>query len=81
MNFDTILVPYDKISNKSLEELIISFIQREGTDYGMSEISIKTKIQNLKTALKKKTIYIVFSAELDSFNLITKEEAKLNQLI
>ena len=42
-------IPLDRLSSDLLNAIIEEFINREGTDYGVSEVSLETKIQQVKS--------------------------------
>ena len=70
------IVPYDQVPNELLQRLLESFISREGTDYGAVERSLPEKVEDLRGQLKRREIVIVFDGESESFNLITRQEAR-----
>lgn len=70
------IVPYDQVPNEPLQRLLESFISREGTDYGAVERSLPEKVEDLRGQLKRREIVIVFDGESESFNLITRQEAR-----
>lgn len=70
------IVPYDQVPNEPLQRLLESFISREGTDYGVVERSLPEKVEDLRGQLKRREIVIVFDGESESFNLITRQEAR-----
>ncbi len=55
------IIPWQDISPKTLENLIREFVLREGTDYGSVEVSLQSKIDQVKTQLEKGEAVIVFS--------------------
>lgn len=69
-------IPMDSISSEALNELIKSFILREGTDYGATEISIDTKFKQIKSQLERKLIKIVFDPESESVTLVPSQSLR-----
>lgn len=69
-----ILVPLGVLSNEALNGLIESFILREGTDYGSTEISLETKHQQVRKQLEKNDVVIVYDPNSESATLLTKRE-------
>ncbi|AIV06910.1 MULTISPECIES: YheU family protein [Vibrio] len=55
------IIPWQDISPETLENLIREFVLREGTDYGSVEVSLQSKIDQVKTQLEKGEAVIVFS--------------------
>jgi uncharacterized protein YheU (UPF0270 family) len=71
-----ILVPYDKLSEEVLTNVMKSFIEREGTDYGAQELSEETKLNRLKKSLEQKRSYISYDPETESLSIISDKDAK-----
>lgn len=68
------------LSAEALQAILESFVLREGTDYGVNEISLDKKIENLKRKLDRKDIYLVFDPNTESVTFLTKTEwAKLSK--
>ena len=55
------IIPWQDIAPETLENLIKEFVLREGTDYGDIEISLQSKIDQVKQQLKSGEASIVFS--------------------
>ncbi|MFT7387627.1 MAG: hypothetical protein ACI8VC_000868 [Candidatus Endobugula sp.] len=68
------IIPIEHINNDTLESLIESFITREGTDYGVNEISLGEKVYQVKKQLSSRDIVIVFDAASESVNIMTKAQ-------
>lgn len=69
-----VIIPIEHINNDTLESLIESFITREGTDYGVNEISLGEKVYQVKKQLSSRDIVIVFDAASESVNIMTKAQ-------
>lgn len=55
------IIPWQDIAPETLENLIREFVLREGTDYGSVEVSLQSKIDQVKSQLEKGEAVIVFS--------------------
>jgi len=66
-----VIIPVEQINTDTLENLIESFITREGTDYGANEISLSEKVSQVKKQLDSEDIVIVFDAASESVNIMT----------
>ncbi|MEQ3495278.1 YheU family protein [Vibrio sp. SSH13-20] len=55
------IIPWQDVAPETLENLIREFVLREGTDYGSVEVSLQSKIDQVKTQLEKGEAVIVFS--------------------
>ena len=55
------IIPWKEITPETLENLIREFVLREGTDYGAVEMSLQSKIDQVKMQLEHNEAVIVFS--------------------
>ena len=55
------IIPWKDITSETLENLIREFVLREGTDYGAVEMSLQSKIDQVKMQLEHNEAVIVFS--------------------
>lgn len=70
---DSIIVPMDQLSEQALEGLISEFILREGTDYGVQEVSYEAKQAQILRQLKAGHILIVYDPAEESCSIVRKE--------
>lgn len=68
------------LSAQALEGIIENFVLREGTDYGLNEVSYETKARQVKDQLKAKKIRIVFDQASETVTLMTDQDFKRLQL-
>jgi uncharacterized protein len=69
-------IPAEALSAEALLGVIDNFIQREGTDYGLNEISYDSKIDQVKRQIAKGKVKIVFDPNIESVSLMTELEWK-----
>lgn len=69
-------IPKEALSEQALRGVIDNFIQREGTDYGVSEVSYDTKMQQVQKQIEKGHVRIVFDPDSESVSLLTEQELK-----
>ena len=67
-------IPYQKIPNEILINMIREFIMREGTDYTHRDINIEEKIEQVLKQIKDGRVVITFDAETESFTIIPKNQ-------
>ena len=67
-------IPWQELSSDALDGIISSVIDREGTDYGESEVSFESKKAQLMLQLKQGRAIIVFDEEQQSCNLLMKDQ-------
>ncbi len=67
-------IPSDVLSEEAFQGIIDEFIQREGTDYGVVEVSHEAKVQRVHKQLTKGDVLIVFDPNTESVTLLTAKE-------
>ncbi|WIO75638.1 YheU family protein [Porticoccaceae bacterium LTM1] len=67
-------IPPERLSPEVLEAVIVEFISREGTDYGVSEVSLETKVEQVKRQVQRGEVVVTFDPETESCNLLTRRE-------
>lgn len=63
-------VPYHLLQADTLDQLVKSFVLREGTDYGDVEASLKKKVSDIRKQLESGDLKIVFDLESDSGSIV-----------
>lgn len=70
------LIPHNQLTPETLQALIEEFINREGTDYGEQEISIKTKVSQVRRQLDDGRIVISYDEHSESCTLLPHWQAE-----
>jgi len=65
-------IPHDQLSPEALGAVIEEFVLREGTDYGAVEVSLETKIRQVKSQLERGEAVIVWDADSETCSIIGK---------
>ena len=73
-------IPYDQLSSEALQGVIEEFVTRDGTDYGEVEISLKTKIAQVRAQLKSGKAVIVFDQETETCTILGSDNPALKVL-
>jgi len=73
------IIPFKELPVETLNNLIESFILREGTDYGEGEFSLNDKIAHIKIQLNQGDVVIVYSELHDSINIMPKATFQQNK--
>lgn len=71
-----ISIPIEALEEETLLRMLQDFVTRDGTDYGLVETALETKIQQVRTALQNGRAVIVYDESSETFTILTKEEAK-----
>ena len=66
------IIPLEQINSDTLGSLIEAFITREGTDYGVNEISLEEKVRQIKSQLRVGDIVVVYDVASESANIMSK---------
>ncbi|NOU52909.1 YheU family protein [Pseudoalteromonas sp. JBTF-M23] len=73
------IIPYQQLDTKTLNNLIEHYVLREGTDYGDQEFSTEAKVEHVKAQLKSGEAVIVFSQLHESVNIVSKAQFQAMQ--
>ena len=71
------IIPYEQLSTDALQGLIEEFITREGTDYGIEEVSLSSKTEQVKHQLKRREVVVVFDVASESVSILSRRDAEL----
>ncbi|MDO5055405.1 MAG: YheU family protein [Pasteurella oralis] len=66
------IIPWQELDEETLNNIVESFILREGTDYGVQELSLAQKKQNLISQIQQGNIVIVWSELHESIDIKDK---------
>lgn len=72
------IIPHERLAPETLHSLIESFISREGTDYGDTELPLASKVNQVKDSILKSEVLIVFDNATDSINLLPRSDVPMN---
>ena len=66
------IIPWQDLSPDTLDNLIESFVLREGTDYGEHERSLEQKVNDVKRQLKSGGVVLVWSELHETVNIMPR---------
>lgn len=64
--------PRQDLAPETLDNLIESFVLREGTDYGEQERSLEQKVNDVKRQLKSGDVVLVWSELHETVNIMPR---------
>lgn len=64
----------EQLSEGALSSLIESFVLREGTDYGLQEVTLEKKVLQVRRQLDKREIKIIFDQTSETVSLVTTQD-------
>jgi uncharacterized protein len=68
-----IVVPHSELSPDALRGVIESFVLREGTDYGASDVPFETKVMQVRRQLERREAEIVFDPTTESVGIVVRK--------
>ncbi|MCE3254450.1 MAG: hypothetical protein K0Q67_3470 [Cellvibrio sp.] len=71
------IIPYEQLSSDALQGLIEEFITREGTDYGIEEVSLSIKVEQIKVQLSRREVVVVFDVASETVSILSRRDAEL----
>ncbi|MCG8640748.1 MAG: YheU family protein [Desulfobacterales bacterium] len=75
-----VVIPHDRLSKEALNGVIEEFVTRDGTDYGPTEVSLETKISQIRAQLNNKTAVIVFDSASQTCNILPANDPALKNI-
>ena len=60
------IIPHERLSLEALQGIIEAFVTREGTDYGIQDVSLGTKILQVRQQLDVGTAVLVYDEDTES---------------
>ena len=62
-------IPWSELAPDTLQALIESFVLREGTDYGMYDVPLDSKVSQVRKQLERGEAQIVFDPATESVDI------------
>jgi uncharacterized protein len=60
------IIPYHMLSPEALRGVIEAFVTREGTDYGVQDVPLATKVLQVRQQLDAGTAVLVYDEDTES---------------
>ena len=67
-------IPAERLPSETLSAVIEEYVLREGTDYGVQEISLQSKIKQVQGQLTRGDVLITFDPVTESCTLLTRNQ-------
>lgn len=68
------IIPWQDLAPETLDNLIESFVLREGTDYGEQERTLEQKVADIKRQLQNGDVLIVWSELHETVNVMPRNQ-------
>ena len=62
-------IPWSQLAPDTLQAVIESFVLREGTDYGMYDVPLDSKVSQVRKQLERGEAQIVFDPATESVDI------------
>jgi uncharacterized protein YheU (UPF0270 family) len=66
----SVRVAPDDLTPDTLRAVVESFVLREGTDYGIQEVSLEAKVEQVLAQLRRGEAHITFDPATESVNVV-----------
>jgi len=73
------IIPWQQIPAATLDNLLEEYASRDGTDYGLVEASLQTKVEQIRGQLQSGKVVIVFSELHETVNIMLAEKFALSE--
>jgi uncharacterized protein len=67
-------IPFERLSADALLGVIEEYVTREGTEYGLNEVTLETKIAQVRRQLERGEVVVLFDARNETVNLARADE-------
>lgn len=68
------IIPWRQLEPETLENLIESFVLREGTDYGEQERTLQQKVADIRRQLESGDVVLVWSELHETINIMPRSQ-------
>ena len=76
-----LIIPPEKLSHDTLQAVIEEFVTREGTDYGEVEVSMETKIDQVKKDLVSGKAVLLFDRQDQACRIMSREDPRIKGIV
>jgi uncharacterized protein len=70
METEPVEVDHTRLSREALQGVLESFVNREGTDYGLHEKTLAQKVADVLRQLEQGTAKLIYDPESDSIDIV-----------
>lgn len=68
------IIPWQELAPETLQNLIESFVLREGTDYGEQECTLEEKVADIRQQLANGEVVLVWSELHETVNIMPRRQ-------
>ena len=71
-----LIVPPEQLSDEALSGVLQEYISREGTDYGLREITFEAQLEQAKSAMLDGECILIFDRQTECCQLLSRPQLK-----
>jgi len=71
-----LIVPPEQLSDDALGGVLQEYISREGTDYGLREVTFEAQLEHAKRAMLDGECILIFDRQTECCQLLSKAQLK-----
>jgi len=68
-------VPLERMAPQTRDSLLEEYASRDGTDYGLRETPLESRVQQLLAKLQSGDLVLLFELEEETWDIVPKENA------
>jgi uncharacterized protein YheU (UPF0270 family) len=72
----TLEIPWRQLSVEALQGVIEEFVTREGTEYGLRDVELETKVAQVRQQLERGEVRVYFDQDSGSCQLLRRERTR-----
>lgn len=72
------MIPWQQLDSDTLQNIIESFVLREGTDYGEQERSLEEKVRDIRRQLASGDVVLEWSELHETLNIMPRTQLNEN---
>ncbi len=69
-------IPVSRLAPDTLSALLEEFASRDGTDYGLQELSLEEKVAQLRSGLTTGHMTLLYDAESEHWDVLQRQDAR-----
>lgn len=70
------IVPWQDVSEDTLNNLLEEFVTRDGTDYGEREVPMTTRVAQVREALRHGELVIWFDSTTETIDILSRDRVR-----
>jgi uncharacterized protein YheU (UPF0270 family) len=67
-------IPLERVASETLQAMLEDFASRDGTDYGLRELSLQEKVANLLAQLRVGELALMFDLDSEEWDLVSRDQ-------